>query len=225
MDNVKNRMYNYETTPPEGVWKAIAAELDRNEVKVIPMVKTRNNTFYYIAAASVIIILFCLIFFTNRSSKSANEQLVTSSSNDKTQSDTEVNNNVIMTVPIEEKTILKNNTDTDELLAQNKLQKSGPNQKQNKEVIKKTDSTDNNLILSNTTSRYITIEGPQGQPVKVSSKMATLIDSSETKVSSKPVWNKKINEWREIMKSNTLAPTPGNFLDIVELTKTLKDNK
>jgi hypothetical protein len=225
MDNVKNRMYNYETTPPEGVWKAIAAELDRNEVKVIPMVKTRNNTFYYIAAASVIIILFCLIFFTNRSSKSANEQLVTSSSNDKTQSDTEVNNNVIMTVPIEEKTILKNNTDTDELLAQNKLQKSGPNQKQNKEVIKKTDSTDNNLILSNTTSRYITIEGPQGQPVKVSSKMATLIDSSETKVSSKPVWNKKINEWREIMKSNTLTPTPGNFLDIVELTKTLKDNK
>jgi hypothetical protein len=225
MDNVKNRMYNYETTPPEGVWKAIAAELDRNEVKVIPMVKTRNNTFYYIAAASVIIILFCLIFFTNRSSKSANEQLVTSSSNDKTQSDTEVNNNVIMTVPIEEKTILKNNTDTDELLAQNKLQKSGPNQKQNKEVIKKTDSTDNNLILSNTTSRYITIEGPQGQPVKVSSKMATLIDSSETKVSSKPVWNKKINEWRQIMKSNTLTPTPGNFLDIVELTKTLKDNK
>lgn len=225
MDNVKNRMYNYETTPPEGVWKAIAAELDRNEVKVIPMVKTRNNTFYYIAAASVIIILFCLIFFTNRSSKSANEQLVTSSSNDKTQSDTEVNNNVIMTVPIEEKTILKNNTDTDELLAQNKLQKSGPNQKQNKEVIKKTDSTDNNLIAGNTTSRYITIEGPQGQPVKVSSKMATLIDSSETKVSSKPVWNKKINEWREIMKSNTLTPTPGNFLDIVELTKTLKDNK
>lgn len=225
MDNVKNRMYNYETTPPEGVWKAIAAELNRNEVKVIPMVKTKNNPFYYIAAASVAIILFCLIFFTNRSSKSANEQLVTSSSNDKTQSDTEVNNNVIMTVPIEEKTILKNNTDTDELLAQNKLQKSGPNQKQNKEVIKKTDSTDNNLILSNTTSRYITIEGPQGQPVKVSSKMATLIDSSETKVSSKPVWNKKINEWREIMKSNTLAPTPGNFLDIVELTKTLKDNK
>ena len=99
--------------------------------------KTRNNTFYYIAAASVIIILFCLIFFTNRSSKSANEQLVTSSSNDKTQSDTEVNNNVIMTVPIEEKTILKNNTDTDELLAQNKLQKADLIKKQNKEVIKK----------------------------------------------------------------------------------------
>lgn len=226
MDDVKNRMYNYETTPPEGVWKAIAAELNRNEAKVIPMTKKRNKTFYYIAAASVAIILFCLIFFTNRSSKSANEQLVTSSSNDKTQSDTGVNNNnVIMTVPIEEKTTLKNNTDTDELLAQNKLQKARPNQNQSKEVIKNTDSTDNNLTASNTTSRYITIEGPQGQPVKVSSKMATLIDSSETKISTKPIWNKKINEWREIMKGNTLAPTPGNFLDIVELTKTLKDNK
>ena len=39
------------------------------------------------------------------------------------------------------------------------------------------------------------------------------------------MWNKKINEWKEIMKTNTLAPTPGNFLDIVELTKSLRDNK
>ena len=53
--------------------------------------------------------------------------------------------------------------------------------------------------------------------------MATLIDSTETKIATKPLWNKKINEGREIMKVNTLAPTPGNFLDIIELTKTLKD--
>ena len=71
MDDVKNRMYNYEATPPEGVWNAIAAELDKQEAKVILIAKKRNNTFYYLAAASVAVIIFCFIFFNNRSSKSA----------------------------------------------------------------------------------------------------------------------------------------------------------
>ncbi len=217
MDDVKNKMYNYETTPPGGVWEAIAAELGSNEAKVIPIAKKKNKTFYYIAAASVAIILFCLLFFTNRSSKSADEQFTTSS--DKTQSDTVIKTTTIITVPVDEKTTAKNN---DELPPKHKVEKDNINQKQNKEIKKETD--DNNMIASNT-ARYITIEGPQGQPIKISSKMATLIDSSETKIASKPIWNKKINEWREIMKANTLAPTPGNFLDIIELTKSLKDNK
>ena len=228
MDDVKNRMYNYETPPPDGVWEAIAAELDRNEAKVIPISsKKKNYTFYYIAAASVAIILFSLIFFTNRSSKT-NEQFVTTSNEgpkDSATNNEDTNDNVMMTVPKEEKHSTKNHTDTDHSLAQNKSQKSGQNEKQTKEEIKKSHSEDENLIASNTPSKYMTIEGPQGQPVKVSSKMASLIDSSETKIASKPIWNKKINEWREIMKGNTLAPTPGNFLDIVELTKTLKDHK
>lgn len=215
MDDVKNKIYDYEATPPEGVWKAIAAELDRNEARVVPMGKKKNKTFYYLAAASVVIIIFTLLFLTNRSADS--DKQFTSSN--KPQADTGVKTNVIITVPIDDRSTLKNN----DLLTKNKVQKNESNQKQNK-LQKNTEVADNNLLASNT-SRYITIEGPQGQPVKVSSKMALLIDSSETKISSKPIWNKKINEWREIMKGNTLAPTPGNFLDIVELTRSLKDNK
>ena len=215
MADVKNKMYNYEITPPEGVWEGIAAELEKSEAKVIPLSRKKSNTLYYVAAASVIIVLFCVFFFMNRSTKS-DEQLTTSI--DKTQKDTAVNNTLIMTVPTEEKTTVKNNEGSQ---TKNKVQKNRADKKQTEDVIKDTDS---NLLASNT-PRYITIEGPQGQPVKISSKMALLIDSSETKVSSKPIWHKKINEWREIMKGNTLAPTPGNFLDIVELTKSLKDNK
>ena len=215
MADVKNKMYNYEITPPEGVWEGIAAELEKSEAKVIPLSRKKSNTLYYVAAASVIIVLFCVFFFMNRSTKS-DEQLTTSI--DKTQKDTAVNNTLIMTVPTEEKTTVKNNEGSQ---TKNKVQKNRADKKQAEDVIKDTDS---NLLASNT-PRYITIEGPQGQPVKISSKMALLIDSSETKVSSKPIWHKKINEWREIMKGNTLAPTPGNFLDIVELTKSLKDNK
>ena len=223
MDNVKNRMYNYEVTPPKGLWEAISAELDSNGAKVISISKKKKNTIYYIAAASVAVIVFCFIFFTTQTFKNANEPLVTSSDN--VQRDTGTNNNLLMTVPVEEKTMLKNNGGNNErVLAQNKREKIGPDEEQNKSAGRKNDTIDTNFIASNS-SGYITIEGPQGQPVKISSKMATLIDSSETKVSAKPVWHKKINEWREIMKANTLAPTPGNFLDIVELTKSLRDNK
>ena len=228
MDNIKNRMYNFEETPPKGVWEAIAAELDRDEAKAIPTVKKKNNTFYYIAAAaSVAILLFCVIFFTNRSSKPANKEFIITSSG-KTQSDTAEtkNNNVIITVPEEQKTISKNNnTKADQEIAQDKFQKGGPNRNKNSEEKKPEDSTGNDLIASNSTPQYITIEGPQGQPVKVSSKMTALIDSSNEKIPPKPIWNKKINEWREIMKGSTLAPTPGNFLDIIELTKSVKDHK
>lgn len=217
MDDVKNKMYNYESTPPEGVWEAIAMELDRNEAKVIPLNKKKNYTYYYIAAASVAVIIFSLIFFMNKSS-SPDENLFTSNDNP---GDTVIDN-LIMTVPVDEKTTARIN-DTAVLLTQNKSPKGGPNQKETNDI-KGNDPTDSHLIANNT-PRYIIIEGPQGQPVKISSKMATLIDSSETRIATKPIWNKKINEWREIMKSNTLAPTPGNFLDIIELTKSLKDNK
>ncbi|MBA3674955.1 MAG: hypothetical protein H0W75_08385 [Chitinophagaceae bacterium] len=218
MDDIKNKMYNYETTPPAGVWETIAAELDADQGKVIPIIKRSNKTLYYLAAAAVAIILFCLVFFTTQFSKSTDEKLITSSEN---KGDT-LNNNVLITVPTDEKNTVKNNNESQN---QNISKKNRPDKKQNKVAIENKKSTEDNQLTSNSSSRYITIEGLQGQPVKVSSKMATLIDSSETKTASKPIWNKKINEWREIMKVNTLAPTTSNFLDIIELTKTLKDKK
>lgn len=216
MGDIKNMMYNYETTPPVGVWESIAAELDSDLAKVIPITRRSNKTLYYLAAAAVAIILFCLVFFTNQFSKS-DEKLITSSEN---KSDTL--NNVLITVPTNEKIIVKNNNESQ---SQDRSEKNQTAKKQIREVIKSTNLNNDNQIADNTASRYITIEGLQGQPVKVSSKMATLIDSSETKTASKPIWNKKINEWREIMKVNTLAPTTRNFLDIIELTKTLKDKQ
>ena len=223
MDDPKNRLYNYEVTPPEGVWSAIAAELDREGTKVIPLSRKKSNTIYYVAAASVAVILLAVIFF-KRPEKPAAGQLVTAP--DKTKVDSGVNNtHTIISVPVEEKIVAKNDKKSEqEDVAENRVPKNGSTPGENHKTIKKHESAGDDLIAGNT-SRYITIEGPQGQPVKVSSKMAMLIDSSDQRTPPKPIWNKKINEWREIMKGNTLAPTPGNFLDIIELTKTLKDHK
>jgi hypothetical protein len=206
MDTFRNRMYNHEETPPEGVWESIAAELDSTETKIIPIKKKNNYLPYYLVAASIAIVIFSWIFFSNQNSKTET-QFVTTPGTDTSAKD----NNIFMTVPVEDRSTAINN----EGQTVHKQSKDGQEKvKQHKE--------DTEIVAVNTT-RYITIEGPEGQPVKISSKMAMLIDSAETKTPTKPIWNKKINEWREIMKGNTLAPTPGNFLDIVELTKTLKD--
>ena len=132
MEDFKNRIYNYETTPPEGVWEAIASELEEHQGKIIPVTRKKNNRVYFLAAASVAVILFCFIFFYNRSSKSATEQYA---NNALIKKDSGINDNLIMTVPQEEKPLVKN-TDTVISPSDTKLEKGGPNQKQPRETNK-----------------------------------------------------------------------------------------
>jgi len=226
MENIKNRIYNYETPPPDGVWDAIANQLDDNEVKVIPLSKKNSRPLYYLVAASAAIILFVIIFFTNHSSKPVEKEFASIGESSYSNNDDSLsakNDRVIITIPTEDKNVAVNKK-SGKISAKNSTANSDVNQKVKTGNAKKADSLEK-LIVQNTTPAYITIEGPQGKPVKVSYKMATLIDSTDESTSSKPVWNKKISEWREIMKANSLAPTTGNFLDIIELTKSLKDHK
>ncbi len=65
-------------------------------------------------------------------------------------------------------------------------------------------------------ARYFTIEGPEGEPVKISPKVATLILSADNEYPPKPVWDKKIDEWKHIMLTNSIAPTSANLLDIIQ---------
>lgn len=226
MDNVKDKMYNYETTPPAGVWEAIVSQLESNEAKVIPLTMKSSKRFYYLAAASVAIIIFCFIFFAQHSGKSQKEGFVLSpdTKNINRGADTATttkNDKPVISVPAEEK-ITERKKSNEQVIVKNAPLKGKLNDKAKNE---NPETSDGKSLANNNDSRYITIEGIEGKPVKVSTKMASLIDSSDEKMPPKPSWNKKINEWREIMKGNTLAPTPGNFLDIIELTKTLKDHK
>ncbi len=237
-------MYDYETAPPAGVWEAIAFHLDGNEAKVIPLQPKKRKRFYYVAAASAAIILFGTVFFAKHHlSAEQNAFFSWGFSDDKPKKSANGINtfydttaagkdgNVMITVPADVDSAFTDKKDIDDdFLAKNIPVKGGPNENIKKEEPKKTDTFDNKseakkIIAGTHNARYITIEGLQGQPVKVSSKMASLMDSADENVPPKPTWNKKINEWREIMKGNTVAPTPGNFLDILELTKTLKDHK
>lgn len=207
-----NKIYNYEVPPPAGVWEAIADELDNSQTKVIPIYKKNNKILYLsLAAASVAIIVFSVIFFSPFD-KNADKINLTNIINDTTQNKNEA---VLMTVPVDEtKNIVKDKKEL--LIAKNN---TGTNRNVlEKDPVEKTITQPEDDFSKST---YITVASPEGNSIKLSEKAATLLDTSE----AKPVWNKKVKQWKEIMKGNTLAPTPGNFLDIMELTRSLKDKK
>ena len=84
--------------------------------------------------------------------------------------------------------------------------------------------------VTNDSSKYITVAGPNGDAVKVSSKLSGLTayiadDKSVTATTTGDnFWKSKFKSWREKMSQNDIAPSLTNFMDIVALSKIVKEN-
>ena len=207
---LKDKMYNYEAMPPQGVWEAIATELDKpGEDEKVRIIEPRKNnrvlTYSLLAAAAVIVIVFCVIFFRNNGSPTKSDvakndtvrgQQLAENDSLKNQS-----HHVRITVPVEEK-------------KDKEIAKTDPGPAEN--------DNDKDVAISEP-KHYITVTGPDGQAVKVSSKVASLIEPSNENDPPKTKWNKKVKEWKDIMNSNSLNASPGAFLDIVELSNSLDE--
>lgn len=201
-------MYDYEVTPPPAAWGGIVSKLDDKQSGRIVSFKSRKALYYSLAAAaSVIVIFFSFNIWQKKFDKA--EQFVSFLPYNKIPSHIANNYN------------LKKITKLKKLVKQSDLLAANP--------VKKIQKIDLNLKDSTADAKsktYITIAGPEGQPVKISPKVATLIDSADNSYPPNAVWNSKINKWRDIVKANTLTPTASNYLDIVELTNTFtqRDN-
>ena len=203
MQDFKEKLYNYEAKPPADAWNNIASKLDGPEHKVVPMQRLRKRSkllFYAVTAAASLVIIFIssLLFNKAGDSKNANSTAI--------------------------------NQSLSNTLSPEKIQDSIElNNRILKEIIRT--SKDKNLLAQNFESslikskKYLTIAGPEGQPVKISPKVATLIESADNEFPPKPVLNKKIEKWKQIMLSSTLPPTSTNLLDIVELSSPNENNE
>lgn len=94
----------------------------------------------------------------------------------------------------------------------------------------------NDIALLNTPNSYINITGPNGDQIKVSAKFSKMInllkerDTTKTEYLDKiikegAVWKMKFKTWKEKMNNCNITPTPANFMNIIELSKILKENK
>ena len=201
MQNFKEKLYNYEATPPPEIWDNISAELDSKSSKPFPIPGLRRRSkfiFYGLTAAASLIIIFVSSVLFNKSGDNIKSKVLPS-------------------------------LQADNIAAQKVKDSLNLNNKTLEAIIKS--SKDKNLLAKNyensssKVKKYITIEGPQGQPVKISSKVATLIESADNEYPPKPVWNKKIEKWKQIMLSSTFFRTSTSLLDIAQLSATIDNNE
>lgn len=192
MQHLKDKIFDYESTPPAVNWEKIALALDGN-TGVTRVTAKRNILFYFTAAACALIAVLAIAFyFTGPSKKTydiAGKQPRGYMANDKENS-----------ALVEDKiTVPETTSENDDITA------SG-----------------NGTTTVSAAKKYITITGPGGQPVKISPKAAMLIAALNDQNPMNPVWNDQIKKWKSIMMANVLVPTPTNFLDIVDLTQVLR---
>ena len=198
MQNFKQKLYEYESTPPENIWDNIARELDNSEPRVIQIPAFRKRSkfiFYSLTAAASLLIIFIssLLFEKNKNTKDQHTSSVSF---------------------IDDSAARKDRNDS----LNNKTLKSIIESTKDKSLVAGTFTQRGNI------KKYITIAGPGGQPVKISSKVATLIVSANNDYPPRPVWDKKINKWKEIMLSSTISPTATNLLDVMQLSSMRGDN-
>jgi hypothetical protein len=78
--------------------------------------------------------------------------------------------------------------------------------------------------LSVTASRYVMMMTPDGQFIRMSKKLGDLVCCVSGEEQD-PECVDQINQWRKKVATSTLTPSPGNFMDILNLVKSLQENR
>lgn len=190
MQTFNDRVYHYEAVPPENIWDEITGELYNEKVKKLRHGKSRLLFYGVAAAASVIILFLGSLFFQPNSPSSLTDR------------QHQMNQSNKITAQITKDSISINQKILNSII-------NDPQEK--KEIV----SGDFNLTKA--FKKYLTIEGPTGQPVKISPKVATLILSADDEYPPKPIWSNKIHKWQKIMLNTTISPTSASLLDIVAM--------
>jgi hypothetical protein len=193
MQSFKDKLHNYEADPPGDIWQKINSELNKGDDNAISIKGFRRKSkfiFYGITAAASVIIIFVTSLLFNNPNKIQSSSFFSNQS--QSPSSSQIQDSLNLNSRILKDII--NATKDKNLLAQN---------------------YESSLLKE---KKYLTVAGPECQPVKISPKVATLIESADNEYPPKPVWNKKIEKWKQIMLSSTLSPTSTSLLDIVQLS-------
>jgi hypothetical protein len=250
------KIYEYKAAPPATAWDNIKALLDKPAAKIINFEAVKSNRkLLYIrmaAAAAVTGIIVMTIFLSKQKPAPVTEEIVAVKA--PKESATTANTG-IDTMPPAVAEFNEKKNDVKEPIAYRPTHKIKKQQEQalptyttgntvialaenpaaaNKEKLQNTSGeTPMDIGLMNTPNTYLSITGPDGQSVKVSSKFSNLLgylngnnegtlENLDIIISESAKWRATFAAWRDKMTNNALAPTPFNFMDIIELSKVLE---
>lgn len=253
-----SRLQQYTQEPPSGTWEKILQQLDNTEGKIVSFNNRKNKQSIYLkmaAAASVIAVITTALFLLNNKSEdnSDNTIAVVAPETNKVNVPKTEQEKITLPASDSQENKLQQTATTNSLKQKNQqpVEISIPelvNNNEtadlaldpvtiNKEKLQNANGeTPVDIALLNTPNTYISITGPDGQTVKVSSKFSNLLgyltdknpdtrENIDIIIQESAIWKEKFAQWRDKMTNNSVAPSFTNFLDIIELSKVLEDKK
>jgi hypothetical protein len=261
----QHTIYNQTAIPPEGVWESISTHLDKAAVSNVPAaVPVRRLSIIRMAAAAVITGLLATgVWFLTQPAAKAPVDVAATPSKPAAPATTvapapipvfDSMSPISQSVPIatakatvaqsrvapqrsitiqplsflpESKAVGTDETTIPAMALENRALLDNP-------AGNAIDNMDNTVSVVN--SGYISISGPDGQTVRLSSKFSNLAaylndESPDTEelldriIRESAFWKAKFRRWREKMLNNTTAPSFGNFMDMIELGKLLEEKQ
>jgi hypothetical protein len=270
MSSLKDKIYNYEVTPPAGTWDKIAIDLDEAELAnkfpdklynieatppagswekvnaslnpasnpvAIPLLK-RIAPFLRYAAAAIFIgaIAWGIIKLTAGSGDKLNTTAQTLINTDSSKSSKD------KPTVIEEIQTAKIDTDRDDAALEESKNMVAKLDHPVKTIARKLsaglnqvssrDNLDTELSQSiyayedhvpNLADRYVMLMTPDGNIIRMSKKWSDLLCCVSGEEQD-PECKDQLKKWQQKMATSSLAPSPGNFMDILGLVNSLNEN-
>ena len=222
-----SKLYNAEITPPSTVWDKIRASIDE-ENKTVPINKKRLPIIRYAVAAAIIGLLALggVQLFKGKSSGTITaNQPDTSKILDKLVKQENINAapEITSQEQKDDDALQESRQTIAKLDVPKKVKRNFSSYQTEEAVANEFDYTSNITSTENNLSnRYIAVMTPDCNVVRVSKKLDHLVCCVAGDDNS-PVCQDQLQKWREKIASSTIAPSPGNFLDIVSLVSSLQD--
>ncbi|MEO8405745.1 MAG: hypothetical protein ABI480_14150 [Chitinophagaceae bacterium] len=233
-----SKLYNMEVIPPAAAWTIISDSIQQQDPKVVSINK-RRSSFYKYTVAAVLISIIALAgmkwignFNSGTAGIATTNPPVKSTSSEKkiTPSDQSATVEGTATIPSTEKDpvlLAEVESPVKSHLRKSALQTASAIDYSYDETAAR-DVSANPIYayedhIPNIADRYIMLMTPDGKFIRMSKKWGNLIccvSGEEQDADCKD----QLKKWQEKIASSTLAPSPGNFLDILSLVSSLEDN-
>ncbi|MBS1921115.1 MAG: hypothetical protein JST17_12760 [Bacteroidetes bacterium] len=286
-DQLRNKMYHYEVSPPQGLWNKITTSLNEQEAeneissklanleipppssawqhinaaleKDIKIPHSKHKTLFYILRFAAAAVILALMIFGGiriiKNNSGNNEVASTKNTSPSLDSSAPSANKSVTEVPLihsaesdeerdnaaleeSKKTLAKNDVPVSKIL---KLARENYLSAPARYIENDEEEGDNNyssphytdilrpfLAITSTTEdlsdRYIMLQSSDGNFFRISKKLADLIcciSGEEQDAGCKD----QLQRWREKIASSPVAPSPGNFMDILSLLTSLQNDK
>lgn len=254
-DKWQNRLLEHEEIPPAGLWQIIAGKLEA-ATPLVSIQRNSNKKKYWriAAAASILAVVTLSVFYliTNKVINNINVAATDSKKNiekatplPKVNDTTPEQNITVVTttagnkikVVTKKSSMHTDNTETEIAYVKNNEVPplaGPPILNKNQKLTNSFGESTNDISLMTSPNNYISITGPNGESVKVSSKFSNVINYLDDRAPSAEeyldkvikegtLWRGKFKSWRDKMINNALTPSPENFMNIIELSSVVKE--